>query len=483
MANGAGGSRKAAPCCLLFGSLLLGIGFLLATPAALAQPAAIPASREEIRLSFAPLVRSVAPAVVNIYARRIVRTRQPLSLLFNDPLFRQFFGDNVLGQPAERVQNALGSGVIVRANGLVMTNNHVIRDADEITVVLADRREFPAEVVFRDERTDLAVVRIDTGGEALPALAFGDSDDLAVGDLVLAIGNPFGVGQTVTSGIVSALARSTGGISDYEFFIQTDAAINPGNSGGALVSMTGALIGINTAIYSRSGGSIGIGFATPSNMARTILRAAERGEPLVRPWLGASGQAVSADIAQSLGLRRPVGVLINGLYPRGPAERAGLAVSDVVIAAGGREVADIQGLRYRIATEPLGGTLPLTVWRRGREMRLELALLPPPEDPPRQTTALTGRHPLAGAMVANLSPAFAEEVGMDPFATGVAVTRLDPRSAAAASGFRPGDIILRVNDRDIALVRDLVAALRVPGESWRIVFRRGAQVLRVVGGG
>jgi len=448
----------------------------------LVQPA-VPASRQEIHLSFAPLVQRVAPAVVNIYARKVVVARQSLSPLFNDPLFRQFFGDTLLGPPAERVQNALGSGVVVGSTGLVMTNYHVIRDADAITVVLADRREFPAEVVFRDQKTDLAVIRIDPRGERLPALGFGDSDTLSVGDLVLAIGNPFGVGQTVTSGIVSALARSTGGVSDYEFFIQTDAAINPGNSGGALVNMAGELIGINTAIYSRSGGSIGIGFAVPANMARTILRAAERGEPLIRPWLGASGQAVSADIAETLGLKRPVGVLVNALYPRGPAERAGLEVGDVVIAAGGREIDDIQGLRYRIATQPIGGSLELTVFRRGRELRLAMAMAAPPEEPRRQVTDLSGRHPLAGAAVANLSPALNEEVGLDPFASGVAILRLVQRSAAAASGFRPGDIILRVNDREIARVADLAAALRGTQERWQIVFRRGPQVLRVVIGG
>jgi serine protease Do len=454
-------------------------------PAA-SQPApgvGLPASREEIRLSFAPLVQRVAPAVVNIYARKVVRRRESLSPLFNDPLFRQFFGENLLAPPAERVQNSLGSGVIVAASGLIMTNNHVIRDADEITVVLADRREFPAEIVFRDQRTDLAVVRIDTPGERLPSLQFGDSDSISVGDLVLAIGNPFGVGQTVTGGIVSALARSTGGVSDYEFFIQTDAAINPGNSGGALVNMAGELIGINTAIYSRSGGSIGIGFATPSNMARTILLAVERGGPLIRPWLGASGQAVNAEIAENLGLKRPVGVVVNGIYPRGPADRAGLEVGDVVIAASGREITDLQGLRYRIATQPLGGTLDLNVLRHGRERSVSLALEAPPEDPPREVTELSGRNPLAGATVANLSPAFNEETGLDPFVSGVAVIRLVPRSAALASGFRPGDIVLKVNDRDIARVADLRTALRGASDRWQIVFRRGPQVLRLAIGG
>jgi serine protease Do len=242
-----------------------------------AEQAKVPESREEIALSFAPVVRRVAPAVVNIYAKRMVQQRVS-SPLFDDPFFKRFFGDSFgsLEQPRERVQNALGSGVIVDSGGLVVTNHHVIQGADEITVVLADRREFPAEVVVSDERSDLSVLRIDAAGEALPTLEFKDSDEAEVGDLVLAIGNPFGVGQTVTSGIISALARTQAGISDFNFFIQTDAAVNPGNSGGALVTLDGRLIGINTAIYSRSGGSIGIGFAVPSEMVRTTGRAIMR---------------------------------------------------------------------------------------------------------------------------------------------------------------------------------------------------------------
>ncbi|MBX6368535.1 MAG: trypsin-like peptidase domain-containing protein, partial [Rhodospirillales bacterium] len=249
----------------------------------------LPDSREQIKLSFAPVVKRTAPAVVNVFSRRIVRRSGPPPGLFNDPLFRRFFGDAIpFGLPQERVQNSLGSGVLVARDGLIVTNNHVIDGADEIIVVLADRREFEAQIVRRDERTDLAVLKIDVGNEALPYLELGDSDSLEVGDLVLAIGNPFGVGQTVTSGIVSALARTQVGISDFRFFIQTDAAINPGNSGGALVDLDGKLVGINTAIYSRSGGSIGIGFAIPASMVRAVVAGAATGGRVVRPWLGAS---------------------------------------------------------------------------------------------------------------------------------------------------------------------------------------------------
>jgi serine protease Do len=261
----------------------------------------VPRDAAEIQLSFAPVVKKAAPAVVNIYARQVQKAVG--SSLFNDPFFRQFFGDQ-FGQPRERVRNALGSGVIVRADGLIVTNHHVVADANEIRVVLADRREFPAKLVISDEKTDLAILRIDSGGASLPVLAFRDSDELEVGDLVLAIGDPFGVGQTVTSGIISALARTQIGISDLGFFIQTDAAINPGNSGGALIGMDGRLVGINTAIFSQSGGSIGIGFAIPSNMVRVIVAAAESGGRIVRPWIGVTGQPVTPDLARGLGLER-----------------------------------------------------------------------------------------------------------------------------------------------------------------------------------
>ncbi|MBT3702547.1 MAG: trypsin-like serine protease, partial [Alphaproteobacteria bacterium] len=302
----------------------------------------LPDSRQQVQLSFAPLVKRVRPAVVNIYTRKVVK-KSFRSPFFNDPFFKRFFGEKfALGAPRERIQNSLGSGVIVRADGLVVTNHHVIKGADEITVALADRREFAAEIVVKDERTDLAVLRIDPRGEVLSHLELIDSDNLEVGDLVLAIGNPFGVGQTVTSGIVSALARTQVGVADFASFIQTDAAINPGNSGGALVTMGGKLAGVNTAIFSRSGGSNGIGFAIPANMVRSVIDGAVSGGEIVRPWLGASGQAVTRDIAQAQGLDRPGGVLINSLFKGGPAQNAGLKVGDIVTAVDDHEIFDPQ---------------------------------------------------------------------------------------------------------------------------------------------
>src|SRR3982074_1354076 len=295
-------------------------------PPALAQDRRVPSSSAELRLSYAPIVQRVQPAVVNVYAAKTVQNRNPL---LDDPIFRRFFG--VPGQQPEQMQRSLGSGVMVDASGLVVTNNHVIEGADQVKISLADKREFEAEIVLKDSRTDLAVLRIKDGKEKFATLDFANSDELLVGDVVLAIGNPFGVGQTVTHGIVSALARTQVGITDYQFFIHTDAAINPGDSGGALVDMTGKLAGINTAIFSRSGGSQGIGFAIPANMVRVVVASAKSGGKAVkRPWLGARLQAVTPEIAETLGLRLPTGALVANVVANGPAARAGLTLTDLL---------------------------------------------------------------------------------------------------------------------------------------------------------
>lgn len=319
----------------------------------------LPISQPQVQLSYAPLVKIAAPAVVNIYTKRVVQTTQ--SPFFNDPFFRQFFGGNIPQRKRKRVESSLGSGVIVRSEGIVITNNHVIKKADQIRVVLSDRQELAAKVILADEKTDLAVLRLEGVKSPLPYLALKDSDSLEVGDLVLAIGNPFGVGQTVTGGIVSALARAAGGVSDFSFFIQTDAAINPGNSGGALITMDGRLVGINTAIYSRSGGSQGIGFAIPANMVARILDNAVHGAKIVRPWFGAAGQAITRDLMSSLGLIGPSGVLINEIYVGGAAARAGIKPGDVIIKINERDLAGPRELRFRIATLKVGRKAKLTL--------------------------------------------------------------------------------------------------------------------------
>jgi Do/DeqQ family serine protease len=377
--------------------------------------------------------------------------------------------------PREQVQRSLGSGVIVDSSGLVVTNNHVIEGADEVKVALADKREFEAILVLKDARSDLAVLRLKDGREQFPAIELGNSDELQVGDLVLAIGNPFGVGQTVTHGIVSAVARTQVGITDFQFFIQTDAAINPGNSGGALVDLRGRLAGINTAIFSRSGGSQGIGFAIPANMVRVVVASAKSGGSAVkRPWLGAKLQDVTVEIAEGLGLKRPGGALVANISPDSPAARAGLKTGDLIVAIDGQSVDDPNAFDYRFATKPLGGTAQLGLLRNGQDMQVTVALEPAP-DVPRDELVIRSRSPFLGAKVANLSPALAEELRIDVKAEGVAVIDVPDTSIAARYGFRRGDVIVTVNGEPIAKTRDLERAAGETTRAWTVTIVRGGQ--------
>jgi Do/DeqQ family serine protease len=445
---------------------------------ALAQERRVPASPAELRLSYAPIVQRVQPAVVNVYAAKMVQNKNPL---LEDPIFRRFFG--LQGQQGEQMQRSLGSGVLVDPSGLVVTNVHVIEGADQVKVSLADKREFEAEIILTDTHSDIAVLRLKDSSERFPTLDFANSDDLLVGDVVLAIGNPFGVGQTVTHGIISALARTQVGITDYQFFIQTDAAINPGNSGGALVDMTGKLAGINTAIFSRSGGSQGIGFAIPANMVRVVVASARSGGKAVkRPWLGARLQAVTPEIAETIGLRRPSGALVANVVAGSPAARAGLKLSDLIVAIEGQAVDDPNAFDYRFATRPLGGTAEIEVQRAGKPVKLTIPLETAP-DVGRNEIVLTTRSPFQGAKVANISPAVADEMHLDADTEGVVVTDLADGSTAANVGFQKGDIILAVNSQKIAKTNDLEKATRDSSRLWRIQIVRGGQQINVTLGG
>jgi Do/DeqQ family serine protease len=407
--------------------------------------------------------------------------QQIVSPFGDDPFFGQLFGER-FGVPRERIQNSLGSGVLVDQSGLVVTNNHVIQGSGEaeITVALSDGREFPAKIVLKDEHTDLAVLRLDAKGAQFPVIQFADSDSLQVGDLVLAIGDPFGVGQTVTSGIVSALARTQVGISDYQFFIQTDAAINPGNSGGALVDMDGKLAGINTAIFSRSGGSHGIGFAIPSNMVRLVVQSALKGGTVQRPWLGATLQPVTPDIADSLGLATPSGALVAKVATKGPAAKAGLVAGDVVVGVDDKEVKDPQAFEYRFLTKGIGGSAELTLLRKGQKLKAIIALLAPVEDPPRDARDLTGRHPLSGCKVANLSPAVAQELGIDDDTRqGVVVVDVKDQTPAARLGVKRGDIVVGLNNEKVSSVAQLAAALDLSGDRWRLSVERDGKLFNL----
>jgi len=449
------------------------LALALAAPAAAEQQRVVPGSQGEMQLSFAPLVRQVSNTVVNVYAERVVERR---SIFDGDPFFEEFFGQRMPNRSEK--QSSLGSGVIVGTSGIVVTNNHVIEGASDIKVALADGREFASKVVLKDERVDLAVLKIEAK-ETFEALPLGDSDAVEVGDLVLAIGNPFGVGQTVTSGIVSALARNQVKSGDFGFFIQTDAAINPGNSGGALIDVGGELIGINTAIFSRGGGSNGVGFAIPANLVRAFVASAESGSASFdRPFVGASFDAVTSDVAEALGLSRARGALVSRVLPGSPAEKAGLKPGQVVLAVNGVAVEHPDALGYRLATVGIGGTARLTVSAAGKEQELTLALDRAPETTPRDERLIEGRNPFAGAVVANLSPRVAEELRMPASAAGVVVREVNRGSPAARIGLQPRDIIVELNGTEVASTEILAALAAENPAIWRVEIERDGQRIR-----
>ena len=416
-----------------------------------------PTDAAQVKLSFAPVVKRVRNAVVNISSKRVVRQVDP---------FFEMFG---AGVPRSRVEGSLGSGVIVRSDGVIVTNNHVIEGGQEITVSLSDRREYPARIILADPKADLAVLKIDA--KDLPTLAISGGEDLQVGDLLLAIGDPFGVGQTVTNGIISALNRTDAGGGSY---IQTDAAINPGNSGGALVDMDGNLIGVNSMILSRSGGSQGVGFAIPGPAVRQVVDAALGGrKEVTHPWLGVAGQAVTGDIAKSLGLDRPQGVLLADVYPGSAAARAGLRQGDAVLSVDGQPVDDEASLNYRIGTRKPGEGVTLTYQRGGASHTAQATVEAPPSRP-RDEQLVQGENPFDGAVVLNLSPATAIQLDVDPFRSGVVVSEIRGGLSVNA-GIRPGDLIKAVNGRKIESVSDLRTALQTRTRVWSIVIDRNGR--------
>ncbi|MBU1540275.1 MAG: trypsin-like peptidase domain-containing protein [Alphaproteobacteria bacterium] len=421
----------------------------------------VPGDALAMKASFAPVVRTAAPAVVNISARGVQQVRDPF-----------------WGIPGQRQTGSVGSGVIVRPNGVVVTNNHVIQGMQQIRVTLNDRREFNARVVLADERSDIAVLQLEGVNERLPVLNIDDAEEQQIGDLVLAIGNPFGVGQTVTNGIISALNRTETGISDSGSFIQTDAAINPGNSGGALVDMDGDLIGINTAIFSRSGSSSGVGFAVPASMVKRVVDSAVGGATaVVRPWLGVKGDTVSAEIARSLDIDRPQGLVVTEVWPNGPGARAGLREGDIITAIDGAEVNDQGGLNFRVGTRAPNETVEIAVLRDGRSQTLTARVQPLPGDVSTDNATLLQSGVLSGAQVLALNPALADSLGGDPFATGVIVGRVQRGSYANRVGVQGGDIILTVNGRAVTSVQQLADVGR---GSELTINRRGQRISGVI---
>jgi Do/DeqQ family serine protease len=451
------------------------LALVLALPLdAYAQTAkTVPQSQVEMQLSFAPLVKQTTGAVVNVYAEKTVRRQSPFA---GDPFFEQFFGQQMPNRSEK--QSSLGSGVIVEANGTVVTNNHVIDGADDIKVALSDGREFPCKVVLKDDRLDLAVLKIETK-ETFPALPIGNSDAVEVGDLVLAIGNPFGVGQTVTSGIVSALARNQVVKNEFGFFIQTDASINPGNSGGALMNMKGELIGINTAIFSRGGGSNGIGFAIPANLVKVFLTSADAGvKSFERPYVGATFDAVTSEVADALGLAKARGAIVVKVTDGGPAAKAGLKAGQVVTAVDGVPVEHPDALLYRLTTAGLGKSVNLTVIESGREQTVSIALGRAPETAPRDQRTIGGHSPFTGAVVENLSPRVADELRMPSESSGVVVSEVKDESLAARLGFEPKDIIVSINGTEVKTTKDLAAMASQEPSFWRVEIERDGQRVR-----
>jgi serine protease Do len=434
----------------------------------------IPLLREEITFSYAPVIKKIAPAVVNIYTLQHMKAKLPASPLLDDPFFKQFYERAHPGSGHDQI--SLGSGVIINKEGFILTNYHVVDDADVIQVVLSDRREFIAKLIIADKGSDLALLKIDSK-EDFPYLSVTHQEDLEVGDVVLAIGNPFGVGQTVTHGIVSALARSQEGISDFHSFIQTDAAINPGNSGGALVTTDGRLVGINTAIYSKSGGSMGIGFAIPTILAVSLIDSLKNGGHIVRPWLGLEVEAVTLKVASGLGLDRPHGVLVKNVYPDGPAYRAGIKVGDVISGLDGRAIEDKAALEYRVAISPIGKKATITVLRHGEEKKLPIDLIEPMGTKNAPPFIIEGSHPLQGTKMKVLSPAIALDMGLNPMMKGVVITEVSKSGNAAQLGVLPGDVLVSINKKNVTTKKDVTALLQDKKASWQIVLRRGKKLV------
>lgn len=441
-------------------------------------------SGEEGSQLLVKVAQSVTPAVVNIATTRVVKGQEgvPLTPFFEDPFFRRFFGDEFFRQfdvPRERREQSLGSGVIVDPSGYIVTNNHVISKADEIKVLLNDRREYKGKIVGTDPKTDLAVIKIDATN--LPTIPWGDSSKLQVGELVLAVGNPFGLNQTVTMGIISAVGRANVGIADYEDFIQTDAAINPGNSGGALVNIRGEIIGINTAIFTRSGGYMGIGFAVPSNMAKSVMESLRTKGKVVRGWLGVTIQEVNADLAKQFGLKEARGALVSDVLEDSPAEKAGVERGDVIIELNGKPVESASQLKNLVAQLGVGTKADLTVVRDKKEKRLTVVIGEQPkeiasmgtEERPGTSTALSGIE------VHDLTPDLARRFGLPRDEQGVVVTGVEPNSQAEIAGIRRGDLIMEINRSPVRDTQDydrIVSVLK-KGEPVLLLIKRDGRTL------
>lgn len=438
----------------------------------------VPSEKASIQLSFAPVVRQTAPAVVNIFATKVVAER--ISPFAGDPFFSQFFGG--FAQTVPRIKNSLGSGVILSENGIVISNHHVVGDASEIRVVLSDRREFDGEILLSDEEADIAVIQLEDA-DGLPALELGESDAVEVGDLVLAIGNPFGIGQTVTSGIVSGLARSGGHIGNRSgYYIQTDAPINPGNSGGALVDVEGRLIGINTSILTRSGGSNGIGFAIPSNLVREYIKQAREGRTeFVRPWSGMLIQEIDSALSEALGQPIPSGVLITEMHKQSTFRTAGLMPGDVILSIDSLPVNAASELEFRLATKGPGTNVEIAYQRNGAAGIAVVSLLAAPDEPKSLPVRVEGPSLFERLVVANVNPRLIDQLDLPLDTRGVIV--VSPEGYAGRVGLRAGDVLVRLNGELIETADQFAMLASTAARTWELDVQRAGRTIRMRIGG
>jgi serine protease Do len=427
--------------------------------------------------SYAPVLKNVLPSVVNISSSKVVKADKHMRDFQMDPFFRQFFGDS--GQfnvPKDRREKSLGSGVIVSPEGYILTNNHVVDGATDVKVTLSDKREFDAKVIGTDPKTDIAVLKIDASN--LKPVTIGDSSKVEVGDTAMAIGDPFGVGQTVTRGIISATGRGNLGIEDYEDFIQTDAPINPGNSGGALINDRGELVGINTAILTHGEGSEGIGFAVPSNLARQVMDQILKNGKVVRAYMGILPQDMTTDMAKAFGEKDARGVVVGDVTPNSPAQEAGVHRGDILLEVNGKPVANSNQLRNNISMMQPGTEIKLKLLRDGSERDLTVKLK---EMPTETAMARPGdddsTKALDGVEVSNLSPNMAERLGLPESSTGVMVTDVDPSSKIADAGLRKGDVIQEVNHQPVKNVSEFQSAVKKGGNDPLLLVNRQGRTL------
>jgi serine protease Do len=446
------------------------------SPSIKTYPPHVPEGLKGEGMAFSDIVRSVSPAVVNISTRKTLKKSDssPYSHFF-DP-FEDFFEHFKI--PRKKKETSLGSGVMVSSDGYIITNSHVVEKADEIKVTLIDKREFKGKIIGSDSKTDIAVIKI--SAEGLPSILWGDSDSLLVGEFVLAFGNPFGFNHTVTMGIVSATGRANVGIADYEDFIQTDAAINPGNSGGPLVNIKGELVGVNAAIFSRTGGYQGIGFAVPSNMAESVMNQLINEGKVTRGWLGVTIQNITPELAEEFGIKKPTGALVSDVFADSPAERAGIKRGDVILELNGKKVKDVVSLRNMVAQSKVGSEIKLKIIRDGKSISLKAEVSELPDDIAKvssgeQDEDLTEDNALAGFSVTDLTAGIAKQLGLSRDENGVVIVRVEPYSAADEAGLKKGDVIQEMNRKLVENVRDfnnIVSKIK-EGDSVLLFINRG----------